>query len=152
MATTVTISQRELKRVAGAAYEGKRIRVSLANLAAEGYTSESTRANWDSIKISGNGYADFTDVVEVGAYDATDARYEMGGAAGANTFFDAVFTASGGGVGFTFNRIYVVIGTSDGGGGWTEETYIHSLVTESPAITLAPGQSRTYRIQLVTDD
>ncbi len=150
MATTVTISQRELKRVAGAAYEGKRIRVSLANHTSQGYTSESTRANWDSIKISGNGYADFTDVVEVGAYDATDARYEMGGATGANTFFDAVFSATG--VGYTFNRLYVVIGTSDGGGGWNEETYIHSLLEESPSIILAPSQSRTYRIQLITDD
>jgi hypothetical protein len=115
-----------------------------------GYNSNSTRANWDSVKISGNGYADFTDVIEVGAYDSTDLRYEMGGGVGANTYIDAVFNATNSG--YVYDKIYVVIGTSDGSGGWDEETYIHSLITESPSVLLLSGQSQTYRIQLVLDD
>lgn len=150
MTATAEISPKEFKRIAAAAYEGKRIRVSLAAVGSTGYNSESTRLNWDSVKISGNGYADFTDVIEVGAYDSTDLRYEMGGAAGANTFIDAVFTATGSG--YVYDRVYVVIGTSNGGGGWNEEAYLHSLITESPSISLISGQSQTYRIQLVLDD
>jgi hypothetical protein len=150
MAATAEISPKELKRIAVAAYEGKRIRVSLAAVGTTGYNSESETTDWDSVKISGNGYADFTDVIEVGAYDATDLRYEMGGAVGANTYIDAIFTATG--TGYVYDRIYVVIGTSDGSGGWVEETYIHSLITESPSVTLISGQSQTYRIQLVLDD
>lgn len=150
MAATAEISPKEFKRIATAAYEGKRIRVSLAAVGTTGYNSESTRLDWDSVKISGNGYADYTDVIEVGAYDSTDLRYEMGGTAGANTFIDASFTATGSG--FVYDRIYVVIGTSDGGGGWNEEAYLHSLITENPAISLISGQSQTYRIQLVLDD
>lgn len=150
MAVTAEISSKEFKRIAALAYEGKRVRVSLAAVGTTGYDADSTRLNWDSVKISGNGYADFTDVVEVGAYDSTDLRYEMGGAAGANTFIDAVFTATGSG--YVYDRIYVVIGTSNGSGGWNEEAYLHSLITESPSISLISGQSQTYRIQLVLDD
>lgn len=150
MAVTTEISRHELKRLAAAAYEGKRIRVSLAVAGETGYDVNSTRANWDSVKISGNGYADFTDIVEVGAYDTLDLRYEMGGAVGSNSYINAEFTATGSG--YTFDIVYVVIGTSNGTGGWTEETYVHSIITESPSITLVDGQSRTYQIQLVLDD
>ncbi len=150
MALTITLSPKEMERIAGLAYEGNRIRVSLANLAAQGFTESSSVANWDSIKISGNGYADFTDVIEVGAYDATDTRYEMGGAVGANTFVEAVFTATGSG--FTYNRVYVVIGVPDGLGGYTETGFLHSLFAEAPAITLAPGSSVKYRVQLAVDN
>lgn len=124
-------------RVAAAAYEGKTIRVSLASVGASGFTVNSTTANWDSVKLSGNGYADFTTTVATGGYDATDNRYEMGATAGANTYVDAQFTATGGSL--TFDRIYVVLQSG---------TSIHSLLTESPAVTLASGQSVTYRIQL----
>jgi hypothetical protein len=145
MAYTITTSQREMKRVAGLAYEGKRIRVSLASVGVSGYTSESTTANWDSVKTSGGGYADVTFVAATGAYDGTDTRYEVGDTGGAA--YDCVFTATGGG--FTYDRVYVVVGDADGD---PEETYISFLGVESPAITLAAGQSRTYPIQLCTDD
>ena len=147
MALTAAVSQAELKRVAGAAYEARRIRVSLALVGASGYTVNSTTAQWDSIKLSGSGYADFTDVVEVGAYDTGDARYEMGGTTGANTYFTATFTPSGT---ITFDRIYVVVSTTDGGGGWIEETSIAHLINESEPIVLSAGVPRTYRIQLFT--
>jgi hypothetical protein len=146
MALTATLSTYELARVAAACYEGKRVRVSLANVGATGFTAESAVASWDSVKVSGSGYADFTDVVETGAYDATDTRYEMGGTAGANTYVTATFTPTGGSL--TYDTIYVVIGTSDGLGGWTEQTRVHSILVESPAVTLAPDVPVTYRIQL----
>lgn len=150
MAATAEISPKEFKRIAAAAYEGKRVRVSLAAVGTTGYNSESTKLNWDSVKISGNGYNDWTDIVAVGAYDSTDLRYEMGSLEGANTFIDATFTATGSG--YVYDRVYVVIGTSDNSGGWNEEAYLHSLITESPSISLISGQSQTYRIQLVLDD
>jgi hypothetical protein len=147
MTLTAAVSQAELQRVAEDAYEGRRVRVSLALLGASGFTVNSTRVQWDSIKLSGSGYADFTDVVEVGAYDVSDARYEMGGTAGANTYFTATFTPSGT---ITFDRIYCVIGTSDGGGGWIEEASISHLISESDPVVLSAGVPRTYRIQLFT--
>lgn len=150
MALTSVIAPPELARIADLCYEGYQVRVSLANLASQGYTASSTVANWDSIKISGNGYADFVDVIETGAYDATDQRYEMGGVAGANQYVDALFTASG--IGFSFNSVYVVLRKPDGLGGYVEELYLHSLLTESPAVSMAPGATITYRIQFALDD
>lgn len=150
MASTIEISPLEFKRIAAAAYEGKRVRVSLGVAGTTGFNSSSTRNQWDSTKISGNGYADFTAVIATGAYDSSDLRYEMGSTSGANTYIDAEFTATGSG--YIYDRIYVVIGTSNGAGGWNEETYIHSLISESPSVTLISGQTQTYRIQLVIDD
>jgi hypothetical protein len=150
MALTTTISTKELERIAVQCYEGHQVRVSLALLSSQGYTASSTKANWDSIKISGNGYADFLDVLATGGYDSTDNRYEIGGVAGANTYVDAVFEATG--IGYTYNSVYVVIGVPDGSGGYVEEAYLHSLLTENPSIQLAPGTTITYRIQLAVDD
>lgn len=132
MATT-TISQKELQRVSAAAYEGKSYRVSLANNTTS-LTSESTKAAWDAIKLSGNGYADVTGTVGTGSYNSTTARYEM-------PVIQATFSASGGSL--TYNTVYVII---DNG------TYLHSISVESPAITLASGSSVMYQITLAADD
>lgn len=134
MAYSVAVPQKELQRVAGLAYEGKTYRVCLASVGASGFTAESTTANWDSVEKSGSGYARVTGTLGTGSYDGTDARYEV-------PAVTATFTASGGSI--TFDRVYVVIGT---------ETYISALGTESPAVTLADGQSITYTIQFATDD
>ena len=149
MALTASISNNELARVAAAAYEGKRIRVSLAAVGTSGFTKESTRTSWDSVKLSGNGYADYTEVVATGVYDNTDGRYEMGGE-DSDPFILAEFSAAGGSL--AYDRIFVVIGSDDGDGGWDEEPDIHSLLVESPGITLAPSTSVTYRIQLFVND
>jgi hypothetical protein len=143
MPYTSVISQNELRRVAGLAYEGRAVRVCLANVGASGFTAQSTTANWDSVELaSTNGYARHTVAsLAVGAYDATDGRYEVGPIAGANQTINATFTASGGSL--TWDRVYVVIGT---------ELSIAYLGTESPGVTLAPGQSITYSIQLAVDD
>ena len=133
MATT-TISQKELERLAGDAYEGKSYRVSLGYNNTTGLTSESTTAAWDAVKLSGNGYADVTGTIGVGSYDATDARYEM-------PQISAEFSASGGTL--TYDTVYVVVDSN---------TYVHSITVESPAVTLADGNSVLYRITLATDD
>lgn len=150
MALTTTVSPKELKRIASLCYEGFRVRVALANLTTQSFNESSLVSEWETIKVaSANGYADFTDVLEVGAYDTADTRYEIGGQVGANTFVEAEFTASG--IGYSFNRVFVVIGAPSGSG-FVEELYVHSILTENPSIQLAPGTSITYRIQLAVDD
>jgi hypothetical protein len=224
MAVTLSLSPKELERIAAAAYEGKRVRVFLASLTNEGYDASSTVANWETIRLSGNGYADYREVIAIGSYDTTDLRYEIGGAITANGFIDAEFAASSGGVGYSYNRAVVVIqsvnvektisyveltsnvatitttaahgltagaeivlsgmtnttfngtytvvsapttttltfnrtsadvpSTADTGSlkTYINSTYPHSILTESPVITLAPAQVMTYRIQLIIDD
>ncbi len=137
MALTTTLSSWERARVAAAAYAGKAVRVSLANVGASGFTVENTVTDWNSLKISSSGYVDFTATIGAGGYDSTDGRYELGIGSGANTYIDAQFTATS--VSYTFNRVFVVIGT---------ETRLHSLLSESPSVTVSPGQTITYRIQL----
>jgi hypothetical protein len=134
MALTTTISQKELARVAGLAYEGETLKVMLCSLGASSFTAESTVANWQSVEQSGNGYVRFSQVIATGAYDATDARYEM-------PAIDASFTATG--VGYSYDRIVVYVDGS---------TFVHSVITEDPNITLAPGQTQVYRVTLVCDD
>jgi hypothetical protein len=134
MALTTVISQRELARVANLAYEGETLKVMLCSVGATGYTAESTVANWQSVEKSGNGYVRFSSVIATGAYDATDARYEM-------PALDAAFTATG--AGYSYDRIVIYVDGS---------TYVHSVINEDPNIALAAGQTQTYRIQLVTDD
>ena len=134
MAITLTLSQKELARVANLAYEGETIKVMLASVGASGFTAESTVANWQSVEKSGNGYVRFSQVIATGAYDATDARYEI-------PAIDAAFTATG--AGYTYDRIVIYVDGS---------TYIHSLIVEDPNIALAAGQTQTYRINLSTDD
>jgi hypothetical protein len=134
MAISVSISQKELARVANLAYEGETLKVMLCSVGASGYTAESTLANWQSVEKSGNGYVRYSEVIATGAYDATDARYEI-------PAIDADFTATG--AGYTYDRIIIYV---DGA------TYIHSMIVEDPNIALAAGQTQTYRINLSTDD
>lgn len=134
MALTSTISQKELARVAAAAYEGETVNVMLCSVGVSGYTAESTVANWQSVEKSGNGYARYSTTVGVGSYDGTDGRYEIPN-------IDAAFTATG--AGYNYDRVVIY---------FTGATYVHSVLTESPTVTMAAGQTQTYRIQLATDD
>lgn len=134
MAYSVTVPQAELARVAGLVFQGKTYRVCLASVGGSGYTAESTTANWDSVEKSGSGYARVTGTFSAGSYDGTDARFEM-------PVITAAFTASGGSI--TFDRVYIVIDS---------HTSISYLGVESPAVTLADGQTITYSITLATND
>lgn len=134
MALTVSLSTKELQRVAELAYEGETLKVMLCAVGSTGYTSASTVANWQSVELSGNGYSRASTTVGTGSYNGTTARYEI-------PSYDAIFTASGGSL--TYDRIVVYI---DGA------TYPVSVLTEDPNIVLSSGQSQTYRISLNTDD
>jgi hypothetical protein len=135
MALTVSLSVKELERVAALAYEGETLKVMLCVVGATGYTSASTVANWQSVELaSSNGYARASTTIGTGSYNGSTARYEI-------PYYDAVFTASGSG--FTYDRIVVYI---DGA------TYPVSVLTEDPNIVLLAGQTQTYRISLTTDD
>lgn len=134
MAQTVTISTKELARLAAEAYESKTLKVMLCTVGASGYTAESTVANWQSVEKSGNGYLRFTTTIGTGSYNAGNGAYLL-------PLIDASFTASG--VGYTYDTVVTYI---DGA------THPHSVITESPAIALSPGQTQLYRISLRTDD
>ena len=134
MAITTTVSTKELKRQAAEAFEGKTLKVMLCTVGSTGYTAESTVTNWQSVEASGNGYARFSSVIGTGSYNSTTGRYEL-------PVINAAFTAAGGTIGY--DRVVVYI---DG------ETYIHSLVVESPNIILSAGQTQTYAITLAQDD
>jgi hypothetical protein len=134
MALTTTISQRELKRIAGLCYEGETLKCMLCSVGATGYTAESTVANWQSVEAATAGYVRGSAVVATGAWDGTDLRYEM-------PAIDFEFTCSSGAYGYDTVVVYI-----DG------ETYVHSILVEPTPITIAAGQTQTYRIQLITDD
>lgn len=134
MAVTAVLSPKEMERVAGLAYEGQTIRVSLAYDPGNQLTSTSTVTECDALKITTGGYADFTDTIATGSFNATLGRYEM-------PYLDAVFTATGSG--YTYNTMYVVIGS---------EVWLHSILVENPSVIMVAGQTQTYRVVFVTDD
>jgi hypothetical protein len=134
MALTTTISQKELKRIAGLVYEGKTLKCMLCSVGVTGYTAESTVANWQSVESTGTGYVRGSAVIATGAWDGTDLRYEM-------PSIDFAFTCTSGT--YTYDTVVCYI---------NGETYIHSILVESTPITIAAGQTQTYRIQLITDD
>lgn len=136
MAITTAISQAELARLAAAAYEGFTYRVCLALNGATGLTVNSSVAAWDGEELSGNGYARVTGTIGTGSWDSTDLRYEM-------PQIQAEFQASGGTL--TYDTVYTVI--DDG----ATET-LHSIIVETPSISLVDGASIIYRITLATDD
>jgi hypothetical protein len=120
--------------VAALAYEGETLKVLLASVGGSGYTAQSTVANWQSVEKSGNGYVRYSTTVGTGSYNGTTGRYEL-------PSIDAEFTATG--AGYSYDRIVIYV---DGA------TYPHSVLTESPNITLAAGQVQTYRVSLNTND
>jgi hypothetical protein len=134
MAQSTIISTKELQRQAALCFEGKTIKVLLANIGATGYNSESTVANWQSVEVTGLGYVRFSQVIATGSYSNTAAAYVIPN-------IDAQFTA--GGSGWGFDRIVIYI---DG------ETYPHSIISENPSIYLQAGQTQTYRLSLRQDD
>ena len=136
MAITTSISQAELARVAASSYEGLPYRICLALNGATGLTVNSSVAAWDGEELSGSGYARVEGFIEPGSWDPADLRYEM-------PQIEAEFQASGGTL--TYDTVYTVI--DDG----YEET-LHSIIVETPSISLVDGASIIYRITLATDD
>lgn len=123
-----------MARVANLAYEGETLAVMLCNVGGSGYDAENSVADWQSLEVSGNGYVRFTGSILTGSFDAVDGRHET-------PVISASFTASG--AGFSYDRVVLYI---DG------VSTVHSVITEAPPITLLAGTSKTYQIQLCTDD
>jgi hypothetical protein len=134
MAITLTISQKELERQAGLCFEGKTYEIFLATNSGL-LTASSTYAEWQAVEVAtANGYAPVSGSVGVGSWSSANLRYEL-------PAITAEFSSTGGG--YSYDTLCVRIGS---------ETYLHSIVVESPSITLAAGQSKSYLITLVQDD
>jgi len=142
VALTATLSSQEFARISTLAYQGLACRVSL-HVNSGALTAESTITDWDAVKLpDAEGYTDFVvaSLPEGGLDNGSDDRWEIGGTAGANTYIEAAFTATG--AGFTFDTVVIQVGTA---------AYPHSILVENPAVTVAAGQTQTYRIQLLID-
>jgi len=142
VALTATLSSQEFARISALAYEGLACRVSL-HVNSGALTAESTITDWDAVKLpTANGYADFTvaSLPGGGLDPGSDDRWEIGGTPGANTYIEAAFTAEG--AGFSFDTVMIQVGSA---------TYPHSILVEAPSVTVAAGQTQTYRIQLLID-
>jgi hypothetical protein len=130
-------SSGELARVGTAAYAGKRVRVSLANAAGTAFTVESTKTQWDTVKCSGNGYADFTGTIGAGAYDSALGQYDLGPGATAGTSIPVTFgPATGSGI--SFDTIVVVIAN-----GTSEYSSVMTVSMGAPTL-IASGQSMSF--------
>jgi len=132
MAVSVSISTKELERQAKLVFEGKTYKLFLAVKGA--LTVDSTRVDWEAAEVSGGGYAAATGTIPAGTYSTGNGRYEM-------PALSATFTATGGG--FTYDTVCLVIAGSP---------YLHSILTETPSVTLAAGQSKSYTLTLVQDE
>lgn len=133
MALTAIVSQKELERQFIAGLQGKNYSIFLANNTT-GLTAESTYTAWAAAEVTGGGYARATGTLAAGTYNATTQRFELSG-------ISAVFTCTSGT--YLYNTICVYL---------NGETYLHSTITESPNITLATGQSKTYNVTFIIDD
>lgn len=133
MAQTLAISTKELKRQAGLVFEGKTLKVMLCNVTTTPYTAESTVVDWQSVELSGSGYTRFSQVISVGSYDSGLGAYTM-------PDINAEFNCT---TAYSYNHVVLYL---DG------EEYVHSVITESPNITLSSGQTQTYVIKLRQDD
>lgn len=135
MAQTTSISQKELKRQAALCFEGETLKVMLCNNTG-GYTAESTVTNWQSVEVStsGTGYVRFSQAIAVGAYDNSSGTYKI-------PDIDAEFTCTT--TPYNYDTVVLYI---DG------ETYVHSIIVESPNIAMAAGQVQTYRLSIRQDD
>ena len=142
MTITTELCEFEFARVANAAYAGKSCKVFLA-VNPGSLTSASTTAQWEAAELPGtNGYAPYTVAsLPAGGLDpGADDRWEIGEADGPNQFIVAAFTAAGGP--FSFDTVVVVVDGS---------TYPHSIIVETPSVTVADGQTQTYRVQILLD-
>lgn len=134
MALTLSVSRYELQRQAALAFETKAYEVFLATNSGS-LSADSTYAAWQAVKVaSANGYAPVTGTIGTGSWSSGNTRYEL-------PAITATFSSTGSG--YSYDTLCVRIGS---------ETYLHSVIAESPSITLAAGQSKSYVITLVQDD
>lgn len=131
MAVTLVISPAELERQVALAFEGKSYEVFLADSGVSGFTEESTKAQWKTVELAGNGYETSTGTIGTGSY--VNGKYQL-------PEIEAVFQATDI---YTYDTVILIVG--DG-------LSIHSIATENPPITLLAGQSKMYRLNLFQDN
>ena len=133
MAQTISISQKELERIAVTMYEGETLVVMLCSVGVTGYTSNSLISDWETVEKVGNGYVRYNAVIGTGSYSGTAGAYVL-------PDIDAEFTAT---VPYNYDSVVIYI---DGA------LYPYSVITESAGVALLAGQTQIYRISLRTDD
>lgn len=131
---SLIVTPYESGRLWANSYAGKTARACLAvNTGSLGISS--TTAQWDAAEISGNGYSRYTWTIPSGSYNSATERFEAPEEL-------AGFQASTGGVGMSWDTLYIVIGSNSG---------VSFLFSEAPNIALYPGQNHAYKITLFTD-
>jgi hypothetical protein len=143
MASAMTQTPYEAGRLFANDYAGKKARLCLAVASSGSPGLTSTTAQWDAAELSGNGYARAEWTIPSGAYNGTTERFQADAQL-------AEFTASAGGAGLTWNSVYLVIGTISGST-VTWNTGVSFVLTESPSVTMAAGETRGYNVTLFTD-
>lgn len=133
MAITVSVSAKELERIASLAYEGETAKVMLcANTNA--LTENDTVVSWQNVEIANNGYARYSQLITAGTYDTINNYYKLP---------DIVAEFNATNSGFFYDTVVVYIEGS---------VYPHSIFKENPTITLVAGQQQTYVIEIISDD
>jgi hypothetical protein len=133
MTLSLSVSTKELERQATLCFEGLAYKVFLVQNTSS-LTAEDTAALWEADELTSPSYSAVTGTIAAGSYHVGNARFQM-------PQIVATFTAGSGGL--TYDSICIKLGT---------ETYLHSVITESPLINLLDGQSKTYTLQLAVDD
>lgn len=124
-------------------FAGKAMKACLA-LSNGSLTDASTVAQWDAQKLSGNGYSDFIWTLPAGSFNATTGRFEAPSQL-------ATFAASAGGAGLTWNALYLVAGTINGGTTTWETTAPRGILLLGSNFVLPAGKSYGYTINLFAD-
>jgi hypothetical protein len=133
MATDVSISTKELQRVASLAYEGQVASIMLCLRDDSSLTEESLVSEWESVELEGGGYVRQETTIGTGSYSQTNSRYEL-------PTIDTQFTATGN---LVYDAVVIFIGEND---------HPYAVLIETPNIVLVAGQTQTYRLSLNCDD
>lgn len=128
MARSFVITPEELSRQGAACFGGKEANVMLCNSDPIG---DATVVEWQTLEIASAGYARHTQQLQPGAIDGVTGRLRL-------PDIVASFTSSGQ-TGFSFSRVVVY---------FTGETHPYCVISESPAVPVAPGQVQAYRIAI----
>jgi hypothetical protein len=134
MAQTTELSVKELERQADLVFGGKTAYAMLCSPGFSNFTAASTVAQWQTVEVTGNGYTRKSAPLLAGSYDTTLGLFRI-------PDVDFEFTSTG--AGYFYDRVILYL---------SDETYIHSMITESPGITMVPGMKQTYRISFRQDD
>lgn len=125
---------------------GKALKLCLA-LSNGSLTESSTVAQWDALKLSGaggTGYADFTWTAPAGSFNATTGRFEAPEQL-------ATFAATAGNAGLTWNAVYLVAGTINGGTTTWETIAPRAILLLGSNYVLPAGKSYGYLVKLFAD-